>query len=144
MNLERSDVIVLALATAFVAVAAWTYRPVDTEPERGRWIPVTSTDGASFSIDRKTIRHDGDHIEAWAAEERTFPVDGHLSSRALEYFQCNGRRMALKEMLTYDAPEARGNIVDRFVIDDHQVSYEGLVPGSVGEAVFQAACAGAP
>jgi hypothetical protein len=118
-------------------------------PARAEWVEVMTgeKDGASSTIyiDSGTLRKTSDGRRMWVmySYEKRTQVEGngrldyYKSSRVLEEFDCQDKRIRSLEGLFYTEPMLKGSMVVQYV---NPTRWEFQRPNSVGEGLLKGVC----
>ena len=83
-----------------------------------------------FRIDR--------YMAAWSRADHSKNADvAHYESKDLWYYDCPGRKAAVKSWVNYDR---NGKVSASQEVKDYQLDWVSVVPGSVGESRFEVVC----
>ena len=119
----------LALLTA--SSAAWA-----------EWIPVGESDSHMVYINPTTIRRSGDYAKMWRLQDfkgaKTIGKRQFLSVRTQNEYDCKGERMRSIYMIVNAEKLGGGETV--YVSDGVPDNWTPIVPGSVGETLWEIAC----
>lgn len=55
------------------------------------------------------------------------------------YFDCKNKRVAEKSFVTYDL---EGNVIENNTINDYNLSFSNIVPGTIGDIIYDYVCTG--
>lgn len=107
------------------------------------WTYVTSDTGkVEYSVDLSSIRQHGKYLESWQREVFPKPARNHsgkvysiILGRHLD--DCDGRTSGLLEMIFTDA---KGAVVESFVIPDAKVEFQSVPPESVSQGIQDRVC----
>ena len=120
------------LAAAAIAVAA--------PASASSWIKLgrTSTGGILF-IDTESLNTSGDHTDAWFKIDQTADqTTKDREAKQMMRFRCRSKQVATMSVISYGAD---GRITYSKSTPEFMLSFEPLVPDTVGETMSMAACA---
>lgn len=106
------------------------------------WKPVDANDANVAYIDLSTVRKSGQFREAWVMYDNTSPTDfngrRYLSSKIKQRFDCASERVATLAFVFYAGNMGTGEVI--YTTSVNNVNWDHVVPGSVGETLYKAAC----
>jgi hypothetical protein len=107
------------------------------------WEPVVQSETNSvYSFDPTTVKRQGDIVTYWELSDYSPPLkEGNLivaSSKSKVIQDCKNDRYRIADLIDYDAPGGRGNIVNVAMVTMTNW-YKGQ-PGSVNDAMKMQVC----
>jgi len=137
----------LTLPMAYVVGvgALVTLLVLNTKPVYAEWMAIGSSEslgGYTVYVDPETIRRNGDLVKVWALTDyttiQTVADRSFLSSKAQNEFDCTEERQRELAVTWFSGNMGNGNGV--WTTSD-ETNWRPVAPGSVGQGVWDFACA---
>jgi len=133
----------LAYVVGFGALI--TLLMLNTGPASAEWVAIGSSEslgGYTVYVDPDTIRRTGDLVKVWALTDytsrQTVADRSFLSSKAHHQFDCTEERQRELAVTWFSSNMGKGNGVWN---TSDQTTWRPVAPGSVGQGVWNFACA---
>jgi hypothetical protein len=113
------------------------------------WQKVGENDNFTSFVDVDTLLRSGDVVKAWVKAVFKAPQpmpDGNSfqASRELQYFRCTERQWAIKSIRFFKSTTFDDNVVLRDDVDEVELKWRDIAPGTVAEGMMEFTCARAP
>ncbi len=129
---DRKRLIAVALLPCLGVAAAAPAQAPD------RWIPIGTTDTGTFSVDRETIRRDGDRVTVWERRIRAQPTaNGTRENRTQWEYDCAAMTQSLLAGVSLDE---RGNEIAQYSVSPARQTRIPIDPESMAERVARTVC----
>lgn len=121
------------------AAAADTAAPT---PPRDRWWTFYEDETREIAFDTKTVQREGTNVIAWTRTRLAKPktlAGGKtwIELIARNTFYCGSRRTSFDQET---ARNAAGDVVHSRQLKSYEIETEGVMPDSIGESEYEAAC----
>jgi hypothetical protein len=126
------------VCTAIVVGALAFMMPVSARAEMLVYV-ITDSSGTELFLDVESIKIQGNQVTAW--EELDHKKDNtikHRKSKIRTIYYCSSEQTAIVNIIHYDASD---RAVFSWQVKDFQFEKLAVVPGTVGEEMYQKACA---
>ena len=103
------------------------------------WVMYADSDSATSYYDPATIRKDGNMRRVWELQDlRTRSNSGVMSRRMRREYDCKQEHFRYLALSSHSESMAGGEVL---VTLSEDKNWEGIAPGTVGEAIFKIVCA---
>lgn len=124
-----SPIIFIALAMVSASVSA------------AEWVPIGSSGGEPFFIDRSSIRKHGDALQVWMLKNLSASNSIGAQSQITAYLlNCDAWEIAMRTGVDYSGLDGKGEVRYTFNLSSDQITYAPAIPGTVNDAVLTAGC----
>jgi len=109
---------------------------ISTPAVAANWVQIGSANGEKFLIDTTSLYQVGSYSAVW--QKRVYPPGKEYAEvMNLMYFDCPRHLQVLKSTTAYNE---RGEVIDSETIEDYQMKWKPIIPESIGETFYVAAC----
>lgn len=120
-------VITLAIASASASAADW--------------IPIGSSGGEPFFIEKSNIRKNGSVLNVWILKnlsaQNSLGARSHITAYLLN---CQAWEIAMRAGVDYSELDGKGEVRYSLSLKSDQINYTPAVPGTVKDAILHAGC----
>ena len=107
---------------------------------------VTASDGEiTFYHDKSTMRRNGTITKMWVMQSYSVIQTNHegknyKSGKVLYAYDCASETLAGTSLVTYSGSMGKGNVISSITGEESWLSWEPIVPNSIGEVQWKIAC----
>jgi hypothetical protein len=119
---------------------------VATAAHPAQWQLVEGSSKLTLHVDVESIRSEGGRVKAWfrwnyAETQYTYPNrEPFRSMKELNYFDCGKRTYAIAQSVAYAERDGRGESPYRAALPFSQLTFEEVIPESIGELMLEYVC----
>jgi hypothetical protein len=101
------------------------------------WVKISETEDAVFYIDPTTLRKSGNLRRIWAFEDIKKSIDGMLSSRSRDEYDCKNERHRSLAFSAYSASMLKGKTLGS---SDSETEWQDIPPNTPRETTLRFVC----
>ena len=103
------------------------------------WENISKAGSYTYYVDTATIKKEGTIHRAWVMKNRDFKLEGEMSVRYLQEFDCKREQSRYLQISQFSGVMGSGDEVDRHdYLDD---AWDYIAPGTVDEHLLDYVCA---